>query len=266
MRILLTGAKGNLGSSIVKHNSSHDIVCFDRDDWVDLPRILASRIDVVVHLAYDLVNKLEDFPVKIVDSNVAATARLVEIMKEQGIPRLLFISSCAVYGNCMNTNEEMATNPVTVNGIVKLLNERIVEKFCRSNNIHFEIYRVFNMYGGNDNFSVISKLLKAAKNGGEFVLNNNGISQRDFIHVEDVARLILKLLENKSNHSCLNIGTGISTRIEQIVSCVAEKNPRLKIKHVCLPEAEYSRADIGRLLSIVKYDFMKVMDFIKTQL
>lgn len=119
------------------------------------------------------------------------------------------------------------------------------------------------MYGSNDNFSVLSKLKKAIEEDGEFVLNNYGISQRDFIHVEDVAKIILKLLKIEHPYKHLNIGTGVSTRICDIINQVKKKDSYLKIKYAFVPEAEYSRADITRLRSLVEHDFINVLDFVE---
>lgn len=262
MRILLTGSKGNLGSHIIKHNT-HDIFCLDYGDWDKLPAILSSGIDVVIHLAYDLRNKIEDLPSSIMDSNLITTTKLIESMKQYKIPRLVFVSSCAVYGECMDTIEEMKPCPISINGIVKLLNERIIEAYCQKNNIKFEIYRIFNMYGGNDHFSVLNHLEKTVENKSEFRLNNYGISQRDFIHVEDVAKIMLKLLEREHSYRYLNIGTGVSTRIIEIVNIVKKKHPSLRIKNTSVTEAEYSRANITKLFSLIKYDFVNVLDFVE---
>lgn len=262
MKILLTGPKGNLGSEVIKQ-SSHDIIGLDREGWDNLPDILSSGIDVVIHTAYDLKNKLENSPYSIMHSNLLTTTILIEKMKQYKTPRLIFISSGAVYGESMRTDEESNCNPISVNGIVKLLNERVIEEYCSKNGIKFEIYRVFNMYGGNDHFSVLSKLRKAIENNSEFVLNNYGISQRDFIHLEDVAKIILQLIEMEHSYTHLNIGTGVSTRICDIVNQLKKRNPHLKIKYAFVPEAEYSRADITRLRSLVEHDFINVLDFVE---
>lgn len=261
MKILLTGSKGNLGSHIIKF-SSHEILGIDREDQGKLDDILASGVDVVIHAAYDLKNKIEEKPCLVMDSNLTSTTKLLEAIKKYGVKRLIFISSCAVYGDSLRTNEEITPAPFTINGLTKLLNERIIELYCLKNNIKFKIYRVFNMYGGEDRFSVLSKLKRGINDQVAFCLNNQGIAQRDFVHVEDVAKIILKLLDLSHPFKYLNIGTGIAVRIADIFDRAKKKYPSLAIEHSSTPEVEYSRADITKLSSLVDYKFINILDFI----
>jgi len=95
MKILLTGAQGNLGSHIVKH-CTHEIVPLFREDWPIIGDLLQG-VDIVVHAAYDLKSKLFEHPHSVLDSNLMSTIRLLETMKKHQTARLIFISTCAVY-------------------------------------------------------------------------------------------------------------------------------------------------------------------------
>lgn len=262
MKILLTGPQGNLGARLIK-NSPYDVVGVNREGWNDLGDKLSDGIDVVIHAAYDLKNKISDLPEKIMDANLMTTARLLESIQRYRVPRLIFLSSCAVYGESMKTTEEVPCFPISINGIVKLLNERIIEEYCSKKRIKFEIYRVFNMYGGDDHFSILSHLRNSLKNDTEFQLNNNGLSQRDFIHVEDVAKIILKLIDIHHPYTHLNIGTGVSTRISDIVDIIKMKYPNLKIRNNVMQETEYSRADINKLSKLIEYKFIDIREYVE---
>ncbi|MFH0780012.1 MAG: SDR family oxidoreductase [Parcubacteria group bacterium] len=260
-KILLTGHAGNLGTHIQKYNTDNDIFLLGRQDWEKLD-ILLPKVDIVMHTAYDLKNKIEDVPSAIMESNILTTTRLLEAVKKHKIPQFVFISSCAVYGESMKTNEETERRPVSINGVTKLLNEQIIETFCNYNKIDFKIYRVFNMYGGRDDFSILFKLKSAILNNAEFNLNNNGIGYRDFIHVEDAAKVILMLMKTNNPFQYLNIGTGLATKIIDIIELIKNKYPNLKIKKTFISEAEYSRANILKLNSIAQYKFMSILDYI----
>ncbi len=264
MKLLLTGPSGNLGGAIIKH-CSDDIFKVGRDNWQSLDDMLAQGIDVVIHAAYDLKSRLSESPSHIMGSNLMATVRLVEAMQKHRTPRLIFISTCAVYGESMKTNEETQCCPISINGIVKLLNEKIIAEYCSNNKIIYEIYRVFNTFGGKDEFSILAHLRRSLENGHEFQLNNCGLSQRDFIHVEDVANIILRLIKTKHSFTHLNIGTGVSTRISEIVDMVKRKYPELKVNNNKIQEAEYSRADITRLQSLVDYEFINVLKYLEDE-
>jgi UDP-glucose 4-epimerase len=265
MKIIVTGARGNLGSAILR-SCTHRTVSIGRDEWTELDRHLAAGADAVIHAAYDLQGSLSEHPSAILHANAGTTFELLERMRQRGTPRLVFISSCAVYGESMNTSEDSPRNPLTVNGIVKLLNERVIEQFCERNGIRFEIYRLFNLYGGDDRFSIISMLQQSLRSGTPFRLNNGGVSQRDFVHVNDVAAVITGLLDRDHGYRHVNIGTGVATRIADLVDLARRKHPSLRIEEHRVAEAEYSRADITRLRSLMDRSFIDVRRFVEEEL
>lgn len=263
MRILLSGAKGNFGREFIAH-AKFNVVQLNRGDWEALDVKLALGIDVIVHAASDLISRPSSSPVQLVDSNLLSTMRLLEAARKFRIPRFIFISSCAVYGQNIYTNEDQPCFPISINGITKFLNEKIIAEFCSSHSIKYEILRVFNMYGGHDNFSIFNHLKVALESGKPFTLYNGGIAQRDFIHVADVSKIVIKLLDISVPYTHLNIGTGTATKIGSLVEMVAERYPYLSINDVQLVEAEYSRADISRLLKILDFNFFRIEDFISS--
>ena len=191
-----------------------------------------------------------------------STATLLESARRHRVNRLVFMSSCAVYGEDMRTGEDSLCCPITINGITKHLNEKLVAQFCESNGIEYQILRVFNTYGGRDRFSIFSKLKNALTNGSVFTLNNEGRMQRDFIHVRDVAAIVLNLATLGIKYTHMNIGTGVATKISKLVEMVAAKFPELLIQPGHAREAEYSRADTTRLREYWDGSFIHVEDHI----
>lgn len=259
---MLTGASGNLGGELIR-GSCFDFVPLNRNDWGVLDQKMSSGIDVVIHAASDLRTQVAVSPVKLMNSNILSTARLLESMREYQVPRIIFLSTCAVYGEGMVSDENAKCSPISVNGISKLLNENMMFEFCKSNGIKLEILRVFNLYGGDDQFSILSHIKRALINGKPFVLNNSGIAQRDFIHVSDVASIIRNLLNKDIPCTHLNIGTGIATKISILVDIVKECFPELIIQHRQAVEAEYSRADISKLSQMVEHRFIRIEDYLR---
>jgi len=261
MRVLLTGASGNLGQQLV-NQAEIEIIQLKRSDWPMLGQKLDMSVDVVVHAASDLRTNVCDSPSQLMDSNLMTTMRLLEAMRDKKIPRFIFISSCAVYGDSVDTYEGNECKPCSINGISKHLNEAVIQEFCSAHGIKFEIYRVFNMYGGNDHFSVLNHLQKAANNESCFILKNRGIAQRDFIHVADVALIILDLLKMNVPFTHLNIGTGIATKISTLLSLVVKGYPKMMVETEGADEIEYSRADITKLRSLLDVNFLDVKEFV----
>jgi UDP-glucose 4-epimerase len=267
MNILLTGAEGNFGSAFQQQankNSNVNVIPVGRSDWPNIHEKLAS-CDVVVHAASDLRTSASVAPSRLLDSNIMSTATLLEAARQQRVKRLLFLSSCAVYGEDMRTAEDSLCCPITINGISKHLNEKLVAEFCSANRIEYQILRIFNSYGGDDRFSIFSKLKRALQTNTPFTLNNDGRMQRDFIHVADVASVVLNLTATKIAHTHLNIGTGIASKISTLVEMVAAQFPQLVVQRGLTQEAEYSRADITRLREFWTGDFIRVEDYIRDE-
>lgn len=264
MRVLLTGASGNFGQSFIRQ-SNIEVIQLNRDGWDQLSEKLGAGIDMVIHAAGDLRTHVTESPARLMDSNLLATARLLEAARCHQISRFVFLSSCAVYGEDMRTGEESPCFPISLNGMCKLLNEKMIIEFCSAHKIKYEIFRIFNMYGGDDHFSVISYMRRAIEGGMPFVLNNNGIAQRDFIHVADVAKIILQLLQKDIPYTHLNIGTGIATKLSDIIGLVHERFPKMCIRHAQVKEAEYSRANISRLLEFVDVDFIRIENYLRNE-
>lgn len=261
MQILLTGAEGNLGQHILSQ-SQHEIVGVGRENWSQLDEAMSST-DVVIHAAYDLKGRITSEPSRVMSSNLLTTMELLESMKRHNVRRLIFMSSCAVYGDVTHMREDVTCQPTSINGQVKYLNEQIIREFCTKNNIRHISLRVFNMYGGNDQFSILYKLKRAVHDGEVFQLNNHGVSQRDFIHVEDVARAVLDVVEGNPDFECMNLGTGISIKIADLLSIVKEKYPSIKIQNHQFEEVEYARADTSKLSKVVAARFSNVIDYVK---
>ena len=165
----------------------------------------------------------------------------------------------------MRTGEDSLCCPITINGISKHLNEKLVAEFCTAHGIEYQILRVFNSYGGDDRFSIFSKLKRALQAATPFTLNNDGRMQRDFIHVADVASVVLNLSTTSIKHTHLNIGTGVATKIATLVDMVAAQFPQLVVQRGITQEAEYSRADTTRLREFWHGDFIRIEDYIREQ-
>ena len=267
MNILLTGADGNFGSEFRRQTeakSNVHVIPVGRGDWAALDEKMALA-DVVVHAASDLRTSASLSPTRLLESNVMSTAALLEAAHKRQLKRFVFLSSCAVYGEDMRTGEDSLCCPITINGISKHLNEKLVAEFCTANRIEYQILRVFNSYGGDDRFSIFSKLKRALQNGTPFTLNNDGRMQRDFIHVADVASVVLNLLDARVQHTHLNIGTGVATKIATLVDMVQAQFPRLVIQRGTTQEAEYSRADTARLREFWQGDFIRIEDYVQHQ-
>lgn len=261
---IVTGAKGNIGSRVVE-KLKKDVLSIDRHNWSRFENddLYANNL---VHCAFDLKNSYSLNPKQMIESNILSTGKVLELTKTKKIKKIIFISSCAVYGNSSDTREKAVCIPVSINGQVKLLNEKIIESYCLQNNIKFHILRVFNLFGGDDQFSVVSKILAAAKNKTPFNLNNDGLSQRDFVHVDDVCKIIEILIERNLDSSYLNVGTGKALKIIDLVNKVKNLGIKLDEIRTYHQECEYSRANLNQFSRHFKINFIDVFDYLEEKL
>lgn len=263
MKIILTGADGNLGRRL-QENAGFEILPVSRGNWQCIQEISADEYQGVIHCAFDLKNDINNFPDTVLESNIVATGKVLRLCKEKQIPRLIFISSCSVYGDSSNSAEDKPCIPVSMNGFTKLFNEELIKSFCDANAIDYLILRVFNSYGGDDKFSVVQKLIACAKQHRPFTLVNEGVSERDFIHVNDVAKIICTLAGMSIRNETINIGTGKSVRIVDVLGAVEEKFGKIPLVEQQKPgEAVYSRANVSKLKKLITLQTVDLYDFIR---
>jgi len=180
--------------------------------------------------------------------------------------KIIYTSSAAVYGDNKCSVETDELKPSSLYASLKVSNEKLIEKFCVDNKIDYTIVRLFNMYGGNDEFSIISKILLAIRKNKELTIINNGNSIRDFIHVQDVADIYVKLIDIK-NVRVLNIGTGIGKSVKNIIKSFKKYDANISAKYIFLNEIKTSTANIEILSKLLnKKSFIQIEDYIKQEL
>lgn len=246
MRILITGGAGFLGSALANALISEDhevlvlddlsagdpdrltnAVLFHRGSITNRPKLwtLLQGVDCVYHLAARvLVAESILYPREYNEINVSGTVALLEAMRDVGIPRLVFTSSGAVYGDQVNQpiKESTMPNPLSPYAVSKLAAEHYVHTIGRLWGTKTVILRIFNAYGPGQpllpsHSPVVPRLLSQALGGGSLVIFGNGEQTRDFVYVTDVVRALMFALEvNEPEHCTLNVGSGTEVSINQL--------------------------------------------------
>ena len=129
-------------------------------------------------ILYDLEN-----PVEYMQRAIMTTAEVLSYFKKKktSIKKIIYTSSSSVYGNNIFCTENDPLLPMSLPASLKITNEKMIEMFCHQNKIDYTICRLFNLYGGDDEFSIVSKIINAAKYNQKLTLYNNGNAIRDFI-------------------------------------------------------------------------------------
>ncbi len=203
-----------------------------------------------------------------IENSIGTTSKILHYLLNNNIKikKIIYTSSSSVYGDNIFSTETDQVKPLNLYASLKVANEKMIEKFSIENKIDFTISRLFNMYGGNDKFSIISKIFLAIKFNKELTIVNNGNSVRDFIHIDDVVDIYIKLLDIK-NINILNIGTGVGKSIKNIIRYFKKYNIIIAIKNLRKKELKKSTANIKILNKVLKKKkFIQLEDFIKNEL
>ena len=204
-------------------------------------------------------------PQEYIQNSILSTAIVLNFFKNSAINKIIYTSSSSVYGRNTNSFEGSTTNPLNLHSSLKLSNELLITQFCEDNCVDYTITRVFNMFGGFDNFSIISKLIKSIQESTTLKLINNGEAIRDFIHVNNVVEIYIKLLSVK-NIPILNIGTGTGDSIGLIIKYFRDYCS-IDIKNTNQKELKKSVAKNDLLMSIIaEINFISARDYIKDKL
>lgn len=251
MKILVTGGAGFIGSHVVRHLllDRFEVTVFDsfvtgkRSAVPEGARVIEGDLrdadalkravtgaESIVHLA-----ALVSVPLSVEDPaltdavNIAGTRTLFDAAAQEGIRRIVYASSAAVYGNepTVPKREESVLAPVSPYASSKLENERTASR----SPVSAMGLRFFNVYGpgqpGNHPYaSVVPRWAEAVAEGRPVVLFGDGSQTRDFIHVRDVAAAVGMALE-ADEQGVANIASGteisLSELIEQIETVIGRK-------------------------------------------
>ncbi len=275
--ILITGGAGYIGSHIAYtleqqgyhliildtfvhqqtfNQTKATIIKADFSDQTILEKIFKTYdIEAIVHCAACIeVGLSVKNPTLFYETNVAKTITLLRTMLAHNIKKIIFSSSCAVYGNpqFLPLTEDHPKNPLSPYGRTKLMVEMILEDFCTAYNLQYVALRYFNAAGALPELNlgeqhkpethIIPLLLRAALNNKVFTVFGNdyetqdGTAIRDYLHVLDIAQAHSKALEyllNSGMPDCFNLGTGKGVSIAQMIETVEKiVNKKIKVNYV----------------------------------
>jgi len=253
---LVTGSEGYLGFKLIELLKSHgvDTVTIDvaesqkstshsyRVDFGDeqvMETIFRSHpIKGIIHLAA-LKSVIESFekPNEYMQNNFHNSVKLFEKAKKFGVERFIFASSAAIYSPSKSGHLTLETDPInslSPYGKSKIFCERHFEFFSQSS-IQCTSLRFFNLAGVSGGVAkptgVVNLLTDCVINGNTFFVNSNSItgqssltSARDYIDVLDVARVILKTMQEKpiKNFVTYNISSRIGTTLGELIVKIQE--------------------------------------------
>ncbi len=259
MKLLVTGGAGYIGSIVAAQllAAGHEVTVLDSlerghraavpegaalvvADLLDREAVsaaLAGGFDGAMHFAaLALVSESVSHPERYYRTNVGGTLNLLEAMTAAGVPRLVFSSTCAVYGQPdeVPIAETAVPRPVNAYGASKLAVDLMIRDFCTATGLGAVSLRYFNVAGASGGLGehhdpethLIPNILRAALGSAAAVdiygtdyPTPDGTAIRDYIHVEDLAEAHLLALEGTraSEHRVFNLGNGSGFSVREVI-------------------------------------------------
>lgn len=243
---LIIGKRSNLSRALASRATGASLVASDELHTLPVRLTEAGPCDLIYNVYHkSALLGQTDAPEAYAKYAFTTLATFVSLClaHRRHINTVIFTSSSAVYGNNAHAAEADKTDITNLYASLKLASEFFLKDHLKNTSIRLILPRVFNMYAGDDEFSVVSKIAAATMGGREFSVTNHGRSVRDFIHIDDVVEIYLKLLQS-SCEGVVNVGTGEGVSVWQLVEMAQSAFQRpLRVLHAERDEIERSVAD-----------------------
>lgn len=257
MKLLVTGGAGYVGSVCAARliEAGHDVVVVDdlstghadavpdgcrfvEGDIAEIAdTLLPEGFDGVLHFAAkSLVAESMRDPGKYWFGNVVTSLRLLEAIRRHSVPRLVFSSTAATYGepDAVPIVETAAARPTNTYGATKLAIDNAMTSYAAAHGLAAVSLRYFNVAGAHGRFGerhttethLIPIVLQVALGQRESVAiygedypTDDGSCVRDYIHVTDLADAHLLALDHAEpgQHQIYNLGSGTGFSVKQVI-------------------------------------------------
>ncbi len=249
MKALVLGGTGFIGSYVVDRllAQGHQVRVFSRAperfrsplpevdyrlaDFDDIAALTAALqgVDVVFHLISTTIpGTSNQDPVFDIESNLVATVRLLQMVRDSGVQKLVYLSSGGtVYGitEMLPIPEEHALHPICSYGIVKVAVENYLHMFQQLYGLDYVVLRASNPYGERQGHfgvqGVIGTFLNRIMRGEELEIWGDGELVRDFVYARDLAGLCVAAGES-DKVGVYNAGSGEGHSIKEIIGYVEQ--------------------------------------------
>jgi UDP-glucose 4-epimerase len=220
---------GHLGSGLVRLVQKDLLL----DGWQDALR----GADRVYHLAADPdVRQSAMTPDPTFRNNIVATYRLLEAMRANNVPELVFTSTSTVYGNAavIPTPEDYTPlEPVSVYGASKLACEALISAYCHSFEMRSWQFRFANIIGARSGHGVITDFVqKLGKNPRELEILGDGKQTKSYLEVHEcVQAMHFAIAHAKKPVNTYNIGSEDWIDVKTIADIVTEALQLKKVRY-----------------------------------
>lgn len=284
-KVLITGITGFLGSHIAENLIANDIRVIglkrkdsdiwrcaefkDKIDWVDIDdeglfanQLKKHSFDTIIHGAW--IGVESDSRNSWIEQckNVIFFVTILEIAKEIGVKKIIFLGSQSEYGLINNrVKEDFPVNAVNAYAATKLACLQIMESFCSVNDINWVWLRLFSLFGEKENLNwLIPSLVNSMVKDSEMDLTL-GEQKYAYLYVKDYAEIMRKIVTMEVKSGVYNISSNQARTIKSLIENIKEYiNPEFILNFGALNyrdgQSMHIEGDIEKIISqIGKIEF-----------
>jgi len=245
----VSGHKGMVGSAIVralKESGTSNIVTrtskeLDLRNRTEVDQFFKQEKPEVVYLAAAKVGGIHanaTYPADFLVDNLLITTNVIDASYKHGVEKLLFLGSSCIYPRLASqpiSEEALLTGPLEPTNeayaLAKIAGLKMCDAFRKQHGCNFISAMPTNLYGPGDNYhpenshvlpALIRRFHEAVRDGQkEVVCWGSGYPKREFLHVDDLAKGLLHLMDHHNSGGWINIGTGEDLTIKELALTIA---------------------------------------------
>ena len=240
-----------------------DNIRFIQGDICNFADILAAckKVDYVLHHAalVSVAQSMQD-PQKTTQINLWGTQNVLEAALQNGVKRVVFASSSAVYGNRpeLPYKESTPTDCQSPYAWSKQAGAELCQLYTRAYGLPTISLRYFNVFGSGQNpnsayAAVIAKFMQQAANNQPLGIDWDGLQTRDFIHIDDVVQANLLVTQKGIPGEIYNVASGRTVTLLHLANVIERISGR-KLPRITRPkrpgDVHESSADISKIRAL----------------
>lgn len=241
-----------------KYGDNFQFIKINLEDQVQLPLLFSSfKFDVVCNLAAQAgVRYSIEEPMVYIESNIVGFANLLECVRQNKVPKLVYASSSSVYGNSKNVPfkvDEVVDEPISLYAASKKANELMAHTYSHLFDIQTIGLRFFTVYGpwGRPDMAMFL-FTDAILNNKPIKVFNNGELYRDFTYIDDIVNGVISTITipTEKKYSIYNIGNSKPVKLTDFIEAIENCTNKSAIKELQPMQAgdvEQTWADVSLL-------------------